>query len=168
MANLQLIVAESSIARFYRSAESPHHLELVDTLANPAARAREQDLVSSRQGRMVDRGVGHTVSFGARHSARETALERFAYRVARRIGALGTKTPGDRLVLIASGRLLTLIRKHLSSASKKRLAAEIPRDLTHLDLRGLEDAVAAFDLEPAARLELPPHAGSTAESIRHR
>jgi protein required for attachment to host cells len=144
MPSLQVVVAESSVARFYRSVDETRHLELIDTLANPAARAREQDLVSSRQGRMVDRGVGHTVSFGARHSARETALERHAYRVARRIGAPGTRTPGDRLVLIASGRLLTLIRKHLSVASEKRLVAEIPKDLTHLDPRGLEEAVAGI------------------------
>jgi len=116
---------------------------------------------------MVDRGVGHTVSFGARHSARETALERHAYRVARRIGALGTRSPpGDDLVLIASGRLLALIRKHLSVASEKRLVAEIPKDLTHLDVRGLEEAIAG--LESAPRNTLPRQVGSTSLTIRHR
>lgn len=168
MHKLQVVVAESFRARFYQSTATPHSLELVDSFTNPAARAHEQDLVSDRPGRMVDRGLGHTVSFGNQHSARETALDRHARRIARRIGGLGAQEQDSRLVLIASGRLLGLIRAQLSAASARRLVAEIPRDLTHLNMHELELAVAEAQTTECAVLSTRPQPGSTTMTHRHR
>jgi hypothetical protein len=72
------------------------------------------------------------------------------------------------LVLIASGRLLGLIRAQLSAASARRLVAEIPRDLTHLNMHELELAVAEAQSTECAVLSTRPQPGSTTMTHRHR
>lgn len=168
MVTLHVVVAEASNARIYRSGSTPGSLMLVETLASPAARSHEQALVSSRPGRMVNPSLGRGVSLGTRHSARELELDRFARRIARRAGALGSESPGAGLVLIAAGRLLGLIERHLSAASEARLVATLAKDLFQTSRTDLETRVAAL-MPTAKRLTVRrPDIGSTSQAIRHR
>jgi protein required for attachment to host cells len=163
---LQVVVAEASNARLYRSGTEPGSLELIESLASPTARSHEQGLVSSRQGRVINRGLGHSVTFSPKHTAREVELDRFARRIARRIGALGSAAPQSHLVVIAGVRLLGLIRKHLSVASEKRLLATLAKDLFHIDRSALETTVAALLARKTERMTLRRGIGSTSQSIR--
>ena len=165
---LHVVVAEASNARIYQSGSSPDSLVLIETLGSPAARSHEQALVSSRPGRMVNSGLGRGVSLGTRHSARELELDRFARRIARRVGALGTESPGSGLVLIASARFLGLIERHLSAPSAARVVATLAKDLFQTDRTDLQVRVAQL-----MRTARPPFArradvGSTTQAIRHR
>lgn len=166
MYTLHVVVAEASNARFYRSGAQPDSLELMETLASPAARSHEQALVSARQGRVINRGLGHSVAFSPKHSARDIALDRFARRIARRVGALGTLAPDTFLVVIAGVRLLGLIRKHLSVASEQRLVATLAKDLGQCDHTALETTVAALLTQRKVRPQLRRGVGSTSQTIR--
>lgn len=167
MYTLHVVVAESSNARFFRSGTRPQSLVMTETIASPKARGHEQDLVASRPGRLVNRGLGHTVSLGGRHSAREIQLERFARQIARRIGAIGTESPGHALVLIAGSRLLGLISKHLSVASSKRLVATLAKDLFQIERSALEAKVASL-MKGVPQRAPRADVGRTSEAIRRR
>jgi protein required for attachment to host cells len=164
---IQVVVAESSNARFYNTGNRPKSLVMTETIASPKARGHEQELRSSRPGRLVNRGLGHTVSLNTRHSAREIELDRFARQIARRIGGLGREAPESGLVLIAGSRLLGLISKHLSVISNKRLVATLAKDLFQIDRSALEVKVAMLlkgAPAPAQRKDI----GRTSQAIRRR
>jgi hypothetical protein len=71
-------------------------------------------------------------------------------------------------VLIAAGRLLGLIERHLSAASEARLVATLAKDLFQTSRTDLETRVAAL-MPTAKRLTVRrPDIGSTSQAIRHR
>ncbi len=132
MRPMLVVVADSSTARFYRLPGDSRRLRLLEVLHNPAARAHEHDLVSSRQGRVYSRADGHPQAFDARRSAKRLAAERFAGSVAKRIGGRCAALKNEDVVLVAGGRMLGLVDRKLPRAAQHRLVATMPRDLGHL------------------------------------
>ncbi len=132
MRPMLVVVADFSTARFYRLPADSRRLQLLEVLQNPAARTHEHELVSSRQGRVYSRAVGHPQAFDARRTAKRIASERFAVTVARRIGGRCTAIRNEDVVIVAGGRLLGLVDRKLSRTAQHRLVATVPRDLCHL------------------------------------
>jgi protein required for attachment to host cells len=166
---LDVLVADASQARLFRYTAPPAHLALEASLACPAARRHEQDLVSSRPGRVVNRPLGHTVSLASPHSAREAELDRFARRIARLLGARGRSAAAPPVILICGARLLGLVSGHLSIVSRRRVVATLPKDLlqsTHADLTARVSVLATSLTAPLQ----PPRrrVGSTSHTIRAR
>jgi protein required for attachment to host cells len=141
MRPMLVVVADFSAARFYRLPADSRRLRLLEVLHNPAARSHEHDLVSSRQGRVYNRGVGHPQAFDARRTAKQLASERFAVTVARRIGGCCTTVKNENVVIVAGGRLLGLVDRKLSRTAQRRLLATVPRDLSHLSEAALSREV---------------------------
>jgi len=106
-------------------------------LDNPPARDQGTD----RPGRMPDQG--------AHRSAVETtdwhdiAEARFLKGFAERIDRAAQADRYDRMVLIAPPRVLGDLRAALSAPARRRIAAEIPHDLTHHRVDQIEARVAA-------------------------
>jgi len=132
MRPMLVVVADFSTARFYRLPADSRRLRLLEVLQNPAARGHEHDLVSSRQGRVYSRAVGHPQAFDAHRTAKRLAGERFAVTVARRIGGRCSATKNEDVVIVAGGRLLGLVDRRLARSAQHRLVATVPRDLSHL------------------------------------
>jgi len=130
MKTYQLVVADAATARFYSYQPDQGAPKLLDSLSNPSARKHERELVSSRPGRIVDRGIGHTQSFDPRETAKQHAIERFATQIAKHVD---DHADGHGLVLVAADRLLARIEHGLTPSSHARLVAAVPRDLCWLN-----------------------------------
>ena len=151
MRPLLVVVADFSTARFYRLPADSHRLRLLQVLHNPAARGHESALVSSRQGRVYSRAVGHPQAFDAHRSAKRLASERFAGSVAKWIGGRCSALRNEDVVVVAGGRLLGLVDRRLPRAAQHRLVATVPRDLGHLT-----EAALARELLPLRRRPVAP------------
>jgi protein required for attachment to host cells len=145
-----VVVADFSTARFYRLAADSRRLRLLEVVQNPAARAHEHELVSSRQGRVYSRAVGHPQAFDAHSSAKRLASERFAVSVAKRIGGRCTAVKNEDVVLVAGGRMLGLLDRKLSRTAQHRLVATVPRDLSHLTESALAREILPLRQRPLA------------------
>jgi len=133
----RIIIADGSEARLYQADGGLSRLQLLETARNPAARQHEQALVSGRAGNKFNRNAGAYQALSAPAPARRAPAERFAKAVAEI--ARGSLAAGDRLALIASPRLLSLILRALPPHVRARVNRTVPRDVTH---------------EPAAALRL--------------
>ena len=151
MRPLLVVVADFATARFYRLPADSRRLRLLEVLENPAARSHEFQLVSSRQGRVDSRAVGHPQAFDAHRSAKRVASERFAGTVAKRIGGRCAALKNEDVVIVAGGRLLGLVDRKLPRAAQHRLVATVPRDLSHLTAAALAREVLPLRQLPAAQ-----------------
>ena len=151
MRPMLVVVADNSTARCYRLPADSRRLRLIEVLRNPAARGHENALVSSRQGRVYSRAVGHPQAFEARHSAKRLAAERFAVTVAKWIGGRCTALRSEDVVVVAGGRLLGLLDRKLSRAAQHRLVATVPRDLGHLSEAALASELLPLRQQVAAQ-----------------
>lgn len=149
MRPMLVVVADFSMARFYRLPRDSRRLRLLEVLRNPAARSHEHELVSSRQGRVYSRAVGHPQAFDARRTAKRLAAERFAVTVAKRIGGRCAALKNEDVVLVASGRMLGLVDRKLPAAAQHRLVATVPRDLSHLTEAALAREMLPLRQHPA-------------------
>ncbi len=150
MRPLLVVVADFSTARFYRLPADSRRLRLLEVLQNPAARSHEHALVSSRQGRVYNRAVGHPQAFDAHRTAKRLASERFAGTLAKRIGGRCAALKSEDVVIVAGGRLLGLVGRLLPPLAQHRLVATVPRDLSHLTEAALSREVLPLRLRPAA------------------
>lgn len=150
MRPMLVVVADYSRARFYGLPADSRRLRLLEVLENPAARTHEHELVSSRQGRVYSRAVGHPQAFDAHRSAKRLASERFAGTVAKRIGDRCAALRHEDIVIVAGGRLLGLVDRKLPRAAQHRLVATVPRDLAHLTAAALTREVLPLRRQSAA------------------
>jgi protein required for attachment to host cells len=149
MRPMLVVVADFSTARFYRLPADSRRLRLLEVLQNPAARSHEHELVSSRQGRVFSRAVGHPQAFDARRTAKRLAVERFAVTVAKRISGRCAALKNEDVVIVAGGRLLGLVDRKLPRTAQHRLVATVPRDLSHLTEAALAREVLPLRPRPA-------------------
>lgn len=132
---------KSVILRNHDTDQKPS-LRLVEAAEIDNPPSREQ--AASRPGRMNDGRAG-----GARKSAfdetdfHRLAKEQFARDFAARLNKAAGAGAFDRILIIAPPTTLGDLRPHYGAEMKKRLLAEIDRDLTGHPLADIEKQVAA-------------------------
>jgi protein required for attachment to host cells len=138
--NIRIVVADERQANFFDASRPDAALTLSHTIYNPAGGMQDIDLETDRAGRRYGgtSGVSHgSVQAGHHHGVdgeRSTAqhdLNLFAKTVAERIDDDRIAHAFDRLVIMASPKVLGLIRQSLSSQAQGMLASEIPKDILH-------------------------------------
>jgi protein required for attachment to host cells len=134
---LHLIVADSKVARILGVDFDGALIEMTQ-LVNESAVAHERDLVTDRPGRMIAPGSGARVSLAPKTSARATSLQRWLKSVAAQLRAFVASSSSEGLVLVASPRLLALLRSVLPAEVKKQVLLEIPRDLAKQSLTSIQ------------------------------
>jgi len=137
---LRIVVADERQANFFDAA-NPGSLIAQGSIVNGAAGLKDRDLETDREGRRHGGTGGMSHSGGApqthhhgvdgERSTEIHDLSLFAKAVAQRIDAERASNSFDRLVIIASPKVLGLLRKALPAQSEAALAAEIPKDLLH-------------------------------------
>jgi len=125
----RVVIADQSEARIYAVDGAVSSMELIGTLENPAARQAEQDLISSRPGRKMNRAAGLGQSLSAPETVKHEKNAQFAKAVAAVAGR--RMKAGERLALIAAPRLLGMITRALPSSASSRVARTVARDVTH-------------------------------------
>jgi protein required for attachment to host cells len=135
-----VLVADASQARVLESVGA--ELSVVRELDNAAGRARSQDLVSDEPGRIDKGGRGILSAMDPRTSPHEQQTILFANRLAKLLESAAAAGDYERLTLVAPPHLLGLLRKAISPVVRRRISAEIGKDLVHADLSALKKLVA--------------------------
>lgn len=127
--NIGVIVCNHSRARLFKANALSLVSELSDQV-NPAARLRDQDLVTDGPGKYRgggSGGQGHAED--PRTSPREKAAEHFARDIAASIDEAVTSHKLDKLYIVAEPDMLGLVRKALSEQVRQLVAQEITKDV---------------------------------------
>ena len=142
MATTWIVAADSSRARVLQVAHPERKLLEIEDLLNPEGRLQDREIASDAQGRWSgpDRPGGNSMLAGA--SPAEHAVELFAKRVGDYLDSARTEHRFDSLVLIAPPKFLGALRKELTREVQKLVAEELPKELSALSARELEDYLA--------------------------
>lgn len=134
------LAADTAQARLFAAVTPTAPLELVETLANADAHAREGELHRHQAGHRSGPGARRT-TLEPHGSGGEAAAEAFARQVAASIERRRLAGDIKRLYVVAEPAMLGLLRRHLSKDCQRLVSAEIARDPARDDVAGLRAAL---------------------------
>jgi protein required for attachment to host cells len=140
MATTWIVAADSNRARIFQTHSKQDHLQEIEDFANPAAHAKPTELETDNLGRF--RGENMTAS--AREpkvDAVEHEIELFVKDVSDYLDKARTEHRYDKLCVIAFPKFLGRLRHDLSKEVQKLVEEEVPKDISGLDAREIEDYV---------------------------
>lgn len=131
---------------------------LVETYAmtDPEALERERDLRSDRPGRVVNVAAGSRVAYEPKHAARSISLQRWLKSIGLKLAATLADGHSDGIVLIASSRLLGILRVSLPKEVRRKVLIEVARDLAKQTPTTLVKRLQPTLQEAAVRLQQRP------------
>ena len=139
MTTTWIIAADSSRARILQVTDRDEHLEEIEDLLNPEGRVHDRELISDAHPRFHGaRGPG---SDREELSAADHATELFAKRVADYLDKARNAQRYDRLHLVAAPKFLGRLRKELGKEVQKLVTEELPKDLSSLNVREIEQSL---------------------------
>jgi len=151
MTTTWIIAADASRARILQVTDREGHLEDVQDFVNPSARLHERDLTTDAEprfnghGGVGKAGSGRTGGPGNDREAKRKAdyeTEVFVRELGEFLDKARTAHRYDRLHLIAPPKFLGQLRKELGKEVQKLVAEELPKDLSWLNTRQLEQSLA--------------------------
>ena len=144
------IAANSGRARIFSDAEAAQSLQEIEDMVNPAAHARELDLVTDKMGQTAATNTTHNIGGtqgvasdlngkagapGKTYQPAQTPTEREAEKFAKDIAGylLQAQQQGrfQHLVLSASPEFLGVLRANIDPQIKSLIKREINKDYTH-------------------------------------
>ena len=131
------VLADGSRARFVTNRSEGPGYEVAAEYESPKAHIPTRDMVSDRPGRVQESAsrAHHRVEF--KHDPHLEQKATFARRVASELNAASAKGAFDELVLFAAARSLATLRANLGEAARRKIKAEIVKDLTKIPLAEL-------------------------------
>lgn len=139
MDTIWVLVADSGRARLFRAGGARAPLEEQTDLVMPAARLREQELLSDRPGRAFDSAGRGRHAMEPATPAKEVESRRFAARIAALLDAERQAGAFARLVLVAPPAFLGQLRAALGDPVRALVGAEVHKDLVRLDAAALRE-----------------------------
>jgi protein required for attachment to host cells len=127
---IHALVADTRSIRVFEASDRAGAPLEVAVLRNPDAGRHERDLVSDRPGRVINGASGGHQAYEPRVSAKEHAMQVWLRQIGPSIRELIDSRQGDGLVLVAAPRMLASLRRSLPASIRKRVAGEMPLDLT--------------------------------------
>jgi len=100
-----------------------------------ASHAPTSDLVSDRPGRYADGGASTSHGVEPRTDRHDYEKSLFVRDIAMAVERGANRRAFERLVLVAPPAILGRLRKALKPRTRNMVAAEVGKDLTHLNLR---------------------------------
>jgi protein required for attachment to host cells len=139
MKSTWIVTADASRARVLQVTGRQQRLQEVEDLLNPEGRLRDSELVRDSLGRWSgpDRPGGNSMPDPV--SPAEHAVEKFAKRVGHYLDKARTEHRFESLVLVAPPKFLGTLRAELTKEVEKLVVREVPKDLSSLSARELED-----------------------------
>ena len=147
MATTWIVAADSSRARVLQVLDREQKLQEVETFANPEGRMHERDLQAdgaprwSGHGGMGAPGAASTSGPGSDRQETtpgEHATELFAKELGRFLDKARSDHRYDALVLVAPPKFLGALRGELNKEVQKLVADELPKNLSWLSEREIE------------------------------
>lgn len=141
-------------ARRLRILEQDPDGALIETesLEDRAAFSHERDYVADRPGRMIKAVSGSHVALAPRHTAQSIALQRWLKLVGRQLRDVLEAGRCEGIVLVASSRLMGLLRVCLPPDVRRGVILEVKRDLAKQAPLTLEKRLRPALLEARDRL----------------
>jgi protein required for attachment to host cells len=136
MATTWIVAADASRARILQVMDREERLSEIDDLLNPEGRAHDRDLLADSHPRF--RGTSGPGSDRQELSATEHETELFAKRVGQYLDKARNEHRYERLHLVAPPKFLGQLRKELGKEVQKLVAEELPKDLSWLSARDIE------------------------------
>lgn len=121
-------------------------LIVVHATDDPNAAEHERDLRADRPGRMANTATHSRVSLEPKSSARSVSLHRWLKSIGMSLRSMLADGHSDGIVLVASARLLGLLRVAIPLEIRRKVLVEVPRDLGKHSPASLEK-----HLKPALR-----------------
>ncbi|HEX8654939.1 MAG TPA: host attachment family protein [Allosphingosinicella sp.] len=139
--NSFVIVADGEKMLFFRNEGDSDYPQLI------VERNREHEAPANIDLKTDEAGSRHGVGPG-RSAYEETDFhqlekDRFAHDTAEMLKRLALRNEYEQLVVVAPPKTLGELRKHYHKEVEKRLAAEIPKDLTNMPVRDIERVLLA-------------------------
>ena len=136
MTTTWIIAADSSRARILQVTDRTEHLDEIEDLLNPQGRVDDRQLTTDAHARF--HGSNGPASDREETSAAQHATELFAKRVGEYLDKARSAHRYDRLHLIAPPKFLGQLRKELGKEVQKLVSDELPKDLSWLNARDIE------------------------------
>lgn len=131
-----IIAADSSRARILQVMDRDARLAEVEDFLNPPARVHDRDLMEDGHPRFS--GTNGPGSDREEMTPSEHATELFAKRVSAYLDKARSDHRYDRLHLVAAPKFLGQLRKELGKEVQKLVTDELPKDLSWLNTRDIE------------------------------
>jgi protein required for attachment to host cells len=128
---LWILVANAAGARFLEMDGLKESPRLIHSIAHPQGRAKAQDLVSDRPGRVHD-GSGSD-SMGATTGPKEVVAEEFVRQIAAFLRKEYDARRFAALAILAPAHFLGLIRESLAPEVRKTVVFGESKDLAHIE-----------------------------------
>jgi protein required for attachment to host cells len=135
MKSTWVLVADSSRARIFLTANTRGPLREIETLTHPASRLHEQQLTTDLPGRTFD-------SFGQGRHSKDMEIDPkqhealiFVKQIADRLDRAREERQLEQLIIVAAPALLGMIRKQLSSTTAALVTLEMDKNITLLDVK---------------------------------
>ena len=128
------VLADGSRARFLTRRHDEPGFEITEEHDAPEARMPTREIVSDRGGRVQESANPAHHGVEARHDAHRDRKTAFARLLADRLNAASAAGTFDALVLYAAPRSLATLREALDDATRRKIKAEFPKDLTKVPL----------------------------------
>lgn len=136
MTTTWIVSADSARARILQVADREKHLLEIENLLNPEGRMHDRELSTDAEPRQ--HGPGGTQSAPDAMGPVEHSVELFSKRIGDYLEKARTDHRYDRLVVVAPPKFLGTLRKDLGKEVAKLVSKEIPKDLSWLNARELE------------------------------
>lgn len=127
-----ILVADGARARIFANEGGGSGLASVREFEWPPARKPTRELGVEKPGRTFESADAARHAMEPRVDWQEFEKQRFARRIARLLARAGDDRRFDALVLVAPPKVLGEFRNALDKATRARVSAEIPKDLTRL------------------------------------
>ncbi len=141
--NTFVVVADGQKMLFFRNEGDAEYLKLEmerkEVQDNPA----DRDQGTSEPGRTFDASGGAGRSAYEETDFHQLGEDRFAAETAAMLKDRALRNEYDSLIIVAPPRTLGELRKHYHKEVEKRLAAEIPKDLTGHPVPEIEKILSA-------------------------
>ncbi|PLY16575.1 MAG: host attachment protein [Sedimenticola sp.] len=131
-----VVVADTSRARIFSAEKPASTLIEIQTLAHPASRLHEGDLISDKPGRDRNSAAG-SHDLGNGDEAKQVEAIKFASQVCEALECGRTNHRFKKLYIIAAPSFLGTLRKHQSSALQQMIADEVSKNLATHDINDI-------------------------------
>jgi protein required for attachment to host cells len=136
--NALVLVGDGRSALFLRNVGQPAHVKLEMERLLQHETPRNQDIASDRPGRVVSGPGGHIKSGVEETDWHHLEESRFVHTVADAISRAALGEPNLHLVVVLPPKALGSFREAIGPSIRRRVVAEIPKDLAGHPVRDIE------------------------------
>jgi protein required for attachment to host cells len=137
-----IVAADSSRARIFEVHGIHDPLREIEDFENPAGRLQDHELGSDARGHTSAKG-GHEQAHAPQPRVDEVEhqTQLFSKRVSEYLDQARIEHRYDKLCLIAFPKFLGLMRRDLSKDTQQLVEDEVPKDISKLEARDIEEYV---------------------------